>query len=114
MITGDFSARRRLELDSLDGDFFDATDEVLPLFWERLRRERLGVVAEGGALLELAGGGFTTIGGSLRACLLSDGFLAGGLELFGRVCGFGGKEDETSLMEVAEEVEVGGGRSFLG
>lgn len=32
MITGDFSARRRLVLDSVEGDFFDETDDVLPLF----------------------------------------------------------------------------------
>lgn len=49
MITGDLSGRRWLELDSVDGDFFDDTDGVL-LFTERLRRERFGVVADTGEL----------------------------------------------------------------
>lgn len=48
--------------------------------------------------------------------LLSDAFLAGGLTSLGRPDGFGGREEDRSLADVTEEVEVSGGAegSFLG
>ena len=49
VITGDLSGRKRLVLDSVDGDFFDEIDGA-ERFWERFRRERLGVVADIGEL----------------------------------------------------------------
>ena len=65
-------------LDSLDGDFLDDIDmEEMLLFWERLRRERLGVVAEVGEGVAATCGGSTMIGGSLRGGFASE-FLRGG------------------------------------
>ncbi len=82
MITGDRSARRRLVLDSLEGDFFDEEmeDELRFWFWERFRRERLGVVAETGESNAATGAGSITMGGTtLRGAFASEGFRGRGL-----------------------------------
>ena len=85
VITGDRSARRWLVLDSLEGDFFDeeTEDELRFWFWERFRRERLGVVAETGEFAAAIGAGSITMGGtSLRGVLASEAFRGRGFASF--------------------------------
>lgn len=72
-------------LDSVDGDFFDDEMDGGPLFVERLRRDRLGVVADIGELEAAAAGGSITMGGSLRGGFASESFLAVGLVSFIRL-----------------------------
>ena len=87
MTTGDLSGRRRLVLDSVEGDFLDEEMDDVLRFAERFRRGRFGVVAERGEFEECTGGGSMTIGGTLRAGFASETFRGGTLASFGRLLG---------------------------